>query len=166
MADRREAIIRRILVVLNETNLFVTVARNSLHMPDEICPGVVVFDADEVVASDHPDAESWSPPRRPQFMTMRPDICLRLTSKTKDMGSELNRLRAAVYLAIVSDQALHDLIGSNGRMMLDAARTQLAAGRQMTADMTMSFSFTYPLLAKDLAIYGSASLDIDDVVVA
>jgi len=157
MADRREAILNQILVLLRATGEFVTVDRNTLKITDEMCPAVVLFDGDEVNANDRPDADSWSPPGRPQFMTMRPDICLRIMNKSVDVGTELNRLRAAIYHAIVMDKTLHDLVGTNGRMIMDASRTQLAAGRKMTGDTTISFAFTYPLLVRDLVITGSAA---------
>lgn len=151
MLDRREALISRILAVLQSVEGIVVATRNVRHTNLEIMPAAIVFDTDEHLA-DHPDSGQWVPPRTPQLMTMRPEIYVIVAGKPSEVGPLLNGLRASIFSAMVQDTAIQGLVGANGRIVLDLVQTALAPGRQMSGEMKIVFAITYPVLLKDLLL--------------
>ena len=151
MLDRREALIARILAVLQTVDGIVVATRNIRHTNLEVMPAAIVFDADEHLA-ESPDSGLWVPPRTPQMMTMRPEIYVMVAGKPSEVGALLNGLRASIFSAMVQDADIQSLVGTNGRIILDLVQTALAPGRQMSGEMKIVFAITYPVILKDLTL--------------
>ncbi len=149
MIDKREAILSRLVEVIEGASVFSSVYRNNPNPNEGRMPAAVVFDADEEAAS-MPDTARYREAGAPQFMTMRPEIYVLIAANAANAGPRLSELRAAVYRAIAEDKELSDLVGTNGRISLSACRSQFAVGRSMQAELRMEFAFTYGLWARDL----------------
>jgi molybdenum cofactor biosynthesis enzyme len=149
MIDRREAILSRIVEVIEATSEFAVVSRNKPNAGEGRMPEAVVFDADEESAV-MPDTSRWREADAPQLMTMRPEIYVLIAANAANAGPRLSELRAAVYRAIVEDKELSDLVGRTGRIIMQACRSQFAVGRTMQAELRIEFAITYVLWARDL----------------
>lgn len=150
MIDRREAILSRLVEVIEGASVFSRVHRNNPNPTEGRMPAAVVFDADEE-AAPMPDLSRYREPNAPQLMTMRPEVYVLIATNAANAGPRLSELRSAVYRAVVEDSTLNDLVGGkNGRIALNACRSQFAVGRSMQSELRMEFEFTYVLWARDL----------------
>lgn len=150
MIDKREAILSRLVEVIEESGAFVSVSRNNPDPNPARMPAAVIFDADEETAAP-PNPDKWREPNAPQLMTLRPEVYVLLAAAASNAGPRLSELRAAVYKAVVNDARLVELTdNTSGRIALNACRSQFAVGRSMNAELRMEFFFTYVLWARDL----------------
>lgn len=146
--DTREDILQR-LVAIAETIPGLNVYRNVLKIPDARLPALSILDGDEVSnPNDIPTA--GQPNTRFARMTMMPEIVIKVSDSSADVGSALNALRIALIKAVLSDADLAALHGVSGRVWPTGLSTQLAYGRAMTGEMAVAFGITYRLLPDQL----------------
>lgn len=146
MADRREPILARILVVLNTA---VGLAeRNNQTISETRRPIALLFDADE----EAEELPSGRPANSPLRVEMTPEIYVLMGAKTADIGTVINAMRASVIKAILTDADLASLVGvgKGGSISYDGCTTTLAQGRQRDANMAIGFTFRYSLVPADL----------------
>jgi hypothetical protein len=123
--------------------------RNCLDPNEARMPAIVVFDADEEIAP-LPDTARYKGPMAPQVMIMRPEVFVVLSARAADAGTRLNQLRARIYNAVVTNETLSDIVGTNGRISLEAGRSGFAVERTMSSELRLEFGFTYVLQLSDL----------------
>ncbi len=144
MADIREAVLAQLLVIaegLKTSGDVKTAKRNSTQVAEETRPAILIFDADE--AADAADPQTRSGPRR---VAMSPETYLLLGGKPENVGAAINALRAKWIKAVLTDATLKTILGSpTGLARYEGCGTSLAMGKDMNADMGVSFSFHYVL---------------------
>lgn len=153
MADRREAILQRLLAVAEAIQDITFVARNRLDLSDRQRPAIVILDSDEVVDAGGPGQGRG--PRAPSIVSMTPEILVLLQdnydrSDAVGIGAALNGIRARLIVAVLTDATLATLTGPNGTIRYEGCATGLSRGRNMEGEMGVSFSFLYPLIISDL----------------
>lgn len=142
MADPREEILARLVVIAGAITGIKTVRRNDLNLPESAHPSIVILDADETAADSDPGSR---PPTAPRIMAMTPEIYVVLAEKATDVGTELNLMRARVINAIAADAPLIALTKDKEGGRYEGAASSLARGRTMLGDAGLSFSFRYVL---------------------
>lgn len=147
MTDRREMILVRLLEIARGIPGIVTSFRNRDEISERQRPAIVILDADE--AADDADPIS-RPPRSPRRVAMTPEIYILLGAKPEDLGTAINALRVRLVKAVLTDEPLRTIIGSNGEVRYEGCATALARGRSMEGEMGVSFSFTYVLRPEEL----------------
>ena len=131
-----------------------SVVRNRNDLQADKVPGIILLDADEVK-----DPRALRPPpgvqqtRMPaQIMRMTPEIYVVLDVrgvKNENVGKDLNTARLAILNAIMTDDQLQSIVGSNGDITYDGCVTDLARNRTMKGQLGISVTFTYPLIVKE-----------------
>lgn len=162
-ADRRELIISRLSAILGGLTITLSngtiPAGNFVHnrneLPAGLVPGIILLDADEVHdPSKMPPAQGRQLNKMQiQLMKMTPEIYIVLDVRkptNTDVGEDLNTARLAILGAIITDEQLQAIIGSNGMMTYDGCVTDLARNRKMEGQMGLSFTFGYPLLPSEV----------------
>lgn len=143
MSDVREAILSRLVEVAGKVNGINGAFRNAANLSDTKLPCVVIWDGDEA-------ADDGDPPRQaaaPRRVAMTPEISLAVAAEPELVGTELNKMRARLVSAILSDATLIGLTGISpaGGIRYEGCATELHQGRTMQAVMSLRFSFTYVL---------------------
>ena len=141
--DKREAILVRLLAICRTVAGVAKVARNEQVADDWDFPAVIVLDADE--QADEAAFGRNRPPRAPNLVTMTPELYVILGETPEAVGSELNRLRARILKAVLTDAELAAIVGTNGEIRYESCATGLARGRQMIGEMGLVFAFVYLL---------------------
>ena len=147
MTDRREMILARLLEIAKGIDGVTAAFRNRDEISEKQRPAIVILDADE--AADDADP-AQRPSRSPRRVAMTPEIYILLGAKPEDLGTAINRLRARLVSAVLTDEQLIALVGSNGDIRYEGCATALARGRSMEGEMGVSFSFTYVLRPEEL----------------
>jgi hypothetical protein len=142
MTDRREAILTRLLEVAQGIEGIVTAARNKDEIPEHERPAIVILDAGEVGSEHDPAARPTQAPRR---VSMTPEIYILLAGSPANVGSDLNRLRARVLKAVLTDETVRALVLDRKGIRYEGCATGLSRGRAMEGEMGVSISFTYLL---------------------
>lgn len=151
MTDKREAILARLVEIVETIPGVATVYRNNPDPNEAKMPAVVVFDADEELADPQPRVSGRGDPATTiQFMVMRPEVHILLSARAADAGTRLSELRSKIFKAVVTDSVIAGLAEANGRITLEACRSGFAAGRAMTSELKMEFSLIYVLRSSDL----------------
>jgi hypothetical protein len=141
--DKREAILARLAEVAVMVPSVSTVARNQDELSEHKRPAIVIFDADE--AADERAEQQGHSGRAPNIVEMTPEVMILLGAVPEQVGSALNELRAALVKAVLTDDQLIALAGSNGRVRYAGCTTHLGHGRSMEASMGVHFVFSYVL---------------------
>lgn len=147
MADKREQLLSRLLVVAQGLPGIAGAFRNKDEISDKARPAIVILDSDE--AADDADPPN-RPSRSPRRVAMTPEIYLLLGAKPENVGTEINAFRARFIKAVLGDAELLAIVGTNGDIRYEGCATSLARGRNMEGEMGISFSFTYVLRPEDL----------------
>ena len=147
MTDRREMILARLLVIAKGIDGIAAAFRNRDEISEKQRPAIVILDADEAADDSDP---SGRPSRSPRRVAMTPEIYILLGSKPEDLGTAINALRARLVTAVLTDDQLISLVGSNGDIRYEGCATALARGRSMEGEMGVSFSFAYVLRPQEL----------------
>lgn len=151
MTDKRELILSRLFEVLKAIPGTVSVTRNEGELPDKRRPAIVLLDGDEM-----PDERAFDrgrPAYGPNLVIMTPQIFLLLNEikekrKRDDLpneGTELNSFRVLAIKAILTDQVLANLVGSNGSIRYMGCISEYATGRGLLPEMQISVVFIYVL---------------------
>ncbi len=148
MTDKREAILVRLLAIYRTVDGVATVARNKQVANDWEFPAIELLDADETLADPKPGARPA--PDGLSLRIMTPETYLILGDLPENVGTELNRYRARIVKAVLTDAELLALVGRNGEIVFEDCATSLARAREIIGEMGLSFSFTYVLNPADL----------------
>lgn len=149
MPSPREAIIKRLVEVMEGVPSIRKVYRNNPQPSEALLPAAVVFEADEETDAP-PDQDRHRSGARPFIVTMRPEIWLWVSSGPATVGTELNAIRDDAIKAILSDPQIDTLAGVNGRVRYESSRSALAAGRAMEGQYVMTFAISYVLKASEI----------------
>ena len=129
---------------------------NRNELPADMVPGIILLDADEVKDPSFlkPQPGRQLPPGA-TVMRMTPEIYGVLdvrkgAQQNVNVGEDLNLIRGAILYLIFHDATLQGIVGSNGRIELDACVTDLARNRTMKGQIGISVSFIYPLFPQEL----------------
>ena len=149
MTDKREQILVRLLGIAQALPGIAAAFRNKDEISDRQRPCIVILDADE--AADDADPSGLARrPNAPRRVGMTPEIYLMLGAKPEDVGTAINGFRAAFIKAVLTDPELASIVGSNGDIRYEGCATGLARGRNMEAEMGLSFTFSYILRPDEL----------------
>lgn len=150
MTDRRELILARLAVIA--ATVADRVGRNEASITGKSATAIVVWDGDEGV-----DLATQPPRRRadaPILVDMTPEMRILRESPAADIGTNLNELRVALIVAVITDAlpagTLYTIVGPNGRVAYDGAITEMAPGRAMEGVLGVRFRITYPLIFSEL----------------
>jgi len=141
--DVREAILARILVVLQGIPGETDVARN-LIVNDDLSPHrLVLLDGSEDCDSL---ADLNRPPLVQRITRMYPLVNVASMAKARDLGAGLSSRRGKIIKAIEGDSALIALTAKNdGGRYIGIDNALLAQGLLPLGDMPMKFVFAYML---------------------
>jgi hypothetical protein len=165
--DRRQAIQNELVNVL--TGLVSTIqltggetpaslagfVHNRNELPKEMVPGIILLDGDERmdqrIVPPTPGRLQVKLPT--QFMILTPEIYVVLDVRKPanlNVGADLNICRLAILGAIWDDATLQTIVGSNGKITVDAVVSDLARNRVMQGQLGISIGFHYPLIAAEI----------------
>ena len=147
MRDRREEILARLVVIAN-TITGVQVFRNRDNIPETERPAICILDADEF-ADAAAQEKGLRYNRGKNIVSLTPEIYILASSDADNIGSTINAIRMKLLKAVLEDNTLASACGSNGRADYLGCDSQFATGRKMNGDMSVKFSFTYPLLPEE-----------------
>ena len=141
--DVREAILARMLVVLNAIPGEGDVARNVTINDDGSPQRLALLDGAEDLVPD--EGLSNRPPLAPRIMKMYPLTLVGSSAKAKDVGSDTSTRRGRIIKAIEGDPTLIGLTykGKGGRYV--GIENSLALGILTLDQAAMKFEFTYVL---------------------
>lgn len=152
MLDRREQILRRLMIILSDIPsdlgyLESSAWRNRGELKGDKRPAIVLLDGSETRKSNNDGRGRVF--MSPSVMTMTPQIFVLLQLRERptndEVGEELNLFRASVIKAIASDGELARLCGSNGQVSLRRVETSLQTGSSLEGQMRLDFAFDYVL---------------------
>lgn len=143
MTDTREAILVRLLAIYRTVEGVAKVARNEQVAEDWESPAILLLDSDEEAAPSEPG--SSRPPNAPKLLTLTPETYVIFGGLPEKVGSELNRFRARIVKAVLTDVELAGLVGSNGEIAYLGCATSLTRGRESIGDIGLNFEITYRL---------------------
>ena len=146
--DKREQILARLVEVAASVPGVRTVTRNTDEISEHKRPAIAVFDADE--SADEAAERQDHPGRAPNLVVMTPEVLILLGAPPASVGTALNDLRAKLIKAVLTDQALIELAGANGRVRYAGCSTHLGHGRSMEGTMGVQFSLAYVLRPEQL----------------
>lgn len=161
LADRRALILAQTFDLLKGLSITLTegtipaghIVHNRNELPDELVPGIILLDADEVTErAALPTGRKLAP--GVSLMRMTPEIYVvldvRKPQNTK-VGEDLNLARAAILNTLLHDPMLQTVTGSNGLIRYDGCVTDLARNRQMKGQLGLMVSFVYPFIPDELS---------------
>lgn len=149
MADVREAVLARLLAIVDGIDGVVHAARNDPNISEDKLPAIIIFDGDE--EADQNATESNAPGLVPNIVHMTPQVSVKILDSTEDVGSSLNVFRAAMIKAVLNDTALHALIGSvpgrrsSGNVRYQGLTPAISEGRMIIGQMNTHFRISYVL---------------------
>jgi hypothetical protein len=149
-ADRREAILARLLIVLTAIDGIKSVTRNKRAISEEQRPAIQLFDGDEEEAPQQSEVSRARPGTVPQMIDMHPELTIALGALPENVGTVLNSYRAKVIKAVLSDTGLRDLCGANGEIRYQGNDNSLHQGRLIEGEMGVFFVFRYVLSPSQL----------------
>jgi hypothetical protein len=141
--DIREAILARLLVVMQSIPGESDVARNKLLNDDGSLQQLVLVDGEEVLFDD--GGLSKRPKLSQRQMKMYPLAVVGSIAKSKDVGSDLSARRGKIIKAIEADAELALLTVKNEGGRYVGIDNNFAAAYLTLAQAPMRFEFTYLL---------------------
>lgn len=154
--DKREAILARLLVIAEGIEGVKTALRNAEAPQSESRrPAIIILDADEA-ADSRLDQDTGKPARTSNKVGMTPEIYIMLGDNAENVGTAINLLRARLIKAVLTNDDLKDLCGTNGSIRYQGCATGLAKDRTMAGEMGVAFTFTYVLDPASLVEAGTA----------
>jgi hypothetical protein len=152
MTDRREQVLAALFLVLQSVAGVKVVVRNRGELPAAIRPAVVLLDGNET-ARDSPPQERGRLTAAPNLVDMSPEIYVVMDQrepKNDRIGEDMNAMRMAILKAIMTDEPLIAVLGSNGDIKYLGCDTDMASGRSMEGQLFLRFTFTYVLKPSEL----------------
>ncbi len=143
MSDQRELILVRLLAIYKTVLDVKRVSRNEQVAEDWEFPAILLLDADE--ESEDDVSNRSRPINRVSMVVMTPETYILFGGLPENVGSELNRFRARVVKAVLTDTELATLVGTNGDVVYLGCATSLTRGRELIGDIGLNFSIKYLL---------------------
>lgn len=140
MADPRELILARLVVIADTVPGIRKTFRNQITINDDEMPAITVLDGDE--RADETDPADRGP-KGPRRMIMMPQVLIYLPKKATLIGTGLNGFRALLIDAVANDSTLTEMTTKKRGARLMATQTALAWGRSMLGEMGVSFAIPY-----------------------
>lgn len=148
MADVREEILARLLVVCAGVTGIAGAIRNQLDLAYNARPGVAVLDGSEQLL----DAANGARFSEVQRMELSPQITLLVRA---DNGSEAGALmtlyRGRIVSAVLSDATLRGYVGRTGGIRYEGCSVPEPTPETKEPRMDISIVFTYPFRVSDLS---------------
>ena len=147
--DKREAILARILALLRTVNGVtppLQVFRNRAQFETPQLPALVLLDGKEVLKNPSmPHTRGGAIVPTVYDLTPQVFIILRPRENINDggVGEELSDLRMQVLKAIIYDDDLRGLLGSNGEINYLGHETDLQTGSTIEGQMRLDFQLSY-----------------------
>jgi hypothetical protein len=153
MADVREDILARLLVVVAAIPNIRSAHRNNIDITEDQLPAVIVLDGDE--ESDGANDVSMKQPNRPYNVQMTPGIVVQVQDDNVALGSTITTFRRELIKRVLTDIQLNEQIVKTGKFGNGAIRylgcqTDVGWTRTGYAALTAQFMFKYALKADDL----------------
>jgi len=147
LADPREAILTRLVVVCAAVSGIQAAVRNRLDAASLRRPAVVVHDGAEQLL-DAPQGERRS---RLQRMELSPGITVVIRGDDgAEAGALMTLYRSRVVHAVLNDAELIGLVGTNGGIRYESAAVALPDAEAREYRITIEIVFTYPFYLSDL----------------
>lgn len=137
--DMRESILKRMAVICATC---ATTKRMAVTLHQSERPAIVINDGDESIDLNKGGKASL-------VVTMRPQLVLLVTDADAP-GTAINKLRAKVLKAVMTDTTLGDLVAPHGGIKYVGCETGIARGETMEADMALNFEINYRLTPAEL----------------
>lgn len=153
MRDRRAEITDRLTAVLTpvatSNQYFFWRNRGSLEINER--PAIVVCDTDEIA-----EKQAFGKGRMsigPNLVMFTPEIIVTLRDhkpKNTEIGTLLNTMRRSIIVAVLFDDQLNEIVGSNGEIRYQGCSTDLGNERAMNGEMQVVMTFVYPFIPNEL----------------
>lgn len=151
MADTRELILNRLLVIATGQAGFVSAVRNRGLLSTEQRPALVLLDGRETPVLTHGGRSNRARngmlmPLTPSVMALQPEIYILLDERRPtnvNAGTAVGTLRVAFIKAVAEDAELLALLGANGGIIYNGYDTDLKSGGALSGQMRLDFSFSY-----------------------
>lgn len=141
MADIRETILARLLVVAKTISGVELCERNLDDVADIATPAIILFDGDED-AFENNRARGMAP----NTVEMFPTFEIHVGDVPENIGTTINGWRATLLRTILADETIESLCSGipNGGIRYMRSSTGLSAGRNAIAKLTVDFGISYP----------------------
>jgi hypothetical protein len=148
LADVREDILARLLVVVATIPNIRSAHRNNVDITEDQLPAALVLDGDEET-NETQNRQSNSP----IMVQMTPEIVI--AEQSNEIGSDLTTLRRELIKLVLLDTELNDLIAKssprgNGAIRYLGCQTDLGWMRSLHGALRAQFLFKYTLRPDDL----------------
>lgn len=137
--DVRETILKRIETICGTVGASVKRMAVDAHWSQR--PGIILNDGDESIAVNKGGLA-------PLIVTLRPQIILLVEGSNP--GTAINRLRAALIKALLTDSTLAETLGTNGAIKYIGCETGINRAQAMEGDMALNFECNYVLNPTEL----------------
>lgn len=144
MADARESILARLVVVCGAVEGVQAAVRNRLDVPGLARPAIILQDGIEQML-DQPDGARHSELSR---IELSPGITVVMRgSGSADAGTLLSLYRSRVVAAVLNDSELRTLVGTNGRIRYEGCLVAPpdAEAKEYRIDVTIVFTYAFRL---------------------
>lgn len=152
--DKRELILLRIEAVLKEQIGDNMVYRNRSDLESMQRPCAILLDGNESSTGTLTRKSGRGPDIRVDLMELRPQIYLFLKRREErlahERGPELSGWRVQLLNAIINDDEMIGLVGSNGGIFYRGHDTDMQTGEAVQGMLLLHFAFQYVLDPKDL----------------
>jgi hypothetical protein len=153
MIDKREDILARLYAILLESHSgdAGAVVRNRGELPNNMRPAKYLMDGDE--ETDPRSENRGRPDRSPMLVNMKPVIYAAIEQRkpaNEGAGEAVNEIRRDIIRAVLFDEQLKTIVGSNGSVAYAGCITDLERGRTMNGEIGLQFNIRYVLNPADL----------------
>jgi hypothetical protein len=160
MPDMREQILSQMLALMTQVgtgwaaqvNGDLSVFRNRAEIPADKLPALVLLDGSENLKAGLSKSLSLGlVPGQvpPQIMVLTPQVFIickpRDTIENAGVGPELSAMRVKLLNAMLNDDVLGSLLGSNGDIAYLGHQTDLQTGSTVLGQMQLNFQLSYVL---------------------
>lgn len=141
--DKREEILAQLEVILNGVagGTDIRVYRDRAEFQYEELPAYILLDGTESLTIKSNDR------RAPQIMLLLPQIFYvpipTENPLNENMGPQLSAMRITMVKAIMQDETLHGVLGSNGYVEYRGMETDMQTGAEVKGQFRMDFAFAY-----------------------
>lgn len=152
MIDRRAQILERLSIIVSDIAAVNHAGfyRNRGDLSNSLRPFLSLHDgSEELSLSILPGSRSGLP----LGTTLLPEISYapRLQLPLNEtIADDLHTIRMQIIPAVLMDNALFNIVGTNGKVTLNAIETDLALGKRMTGETIFRFLFVFPLFPAEL----------------
>lgn len=146
--DRRESILARVLALSLTISGISNAYRNKPEVNEDDLDIIVITDGDET--DDERDPDGARPTNAPRRIAMHPSIEIIASGAPEDIGTKINRYRAAMIKAVCRDATLIGYTNDKMGIRYLGCVTGAGLGSTMAAHMVLNFAFSYRLAPDEL----------------